>query len=77
MRFVSIHLASALGKVSFNRVLHKVVGAQSNAQELEQNLGFLDRFLPIIDSQLGRSAHLANDTLTLADSDAAGLAGSG
>lgn len=65
--FVSIHIASAMGKVLFNRELYKIVGAEPNAHELEEAVGFLGRFLPIIDTQLGQSSFLASEGLSIAD----------
>ena len=56
-----------MGSVLFNRVIHQLVGAPSNPETLDESLGFLDRFLPIIDTELSKHAHLAADDLSIAD----------
>jgi len=65
--FAANHIGNGMGKVLFNRVIHELFDAPSNQAELEEGLGYLDRFLPIVDAQLGRSTHLAAEDLTIAD----------
>ena len=65
--FCSIHIGSAMGKVFFNRFLFQIIGTDRNVRELDENVGFLNRFLPIIDTQLGRTKNLAAHDLSIAD----------
>lgn len=65
--FSAQHVAKAMEKVFFNRVFHRVIGVDSDERSLQEGLGFLDRFLPIVEGQLGKSRYLARDELSLAD----------
>jgi glutathione S-transferase len=65
--FAANHIGNAMGKLLFNRVIHKFFEAPSNQKEIEEAEGFLDRFLPIIDAQLGKTKYLASDELSIAD----------
>ena len=65
--FVTQHIAKAFERVVFNRALFKLVGAEQDQRSLDEGLKFLDRFLPIVDEQLGRSKHLASNQISLAD----------
>lgn len=65
--FAAQHIAQAMAKVFFNRVLYRALGAEKDENSLNEGLVFLDRFLPLADSQLGKSRYFALDDLTLAD----------
>ena len=65
--FASQHIGNAMGKVLFNEVFAAAMGGERNDAELAEGRGFLDRFLPIIDAQLGKSAYLAGAELSIAD----------
>jgi len=65
--FSSLHVGSAMAKVLFNKMVYQLVGAEQNTVELEEGERFLDRFLPIVDRQLGREAFLANGRVSIAD----------
>jgi len=65
--FISIHVGSAVGKVFFNRILAPLVNVEVDERSVKDGLSFLDRFLPIVDNQLGENEHLAGRELTLAD----------
>lgn len=67
MDFSSIHIGTAMGRVLFNRVLYKVFGGQKDEQSLKDGLGFLDRFLPVLEQQLGKEKYLTGPHMTLAD----------
>lgn len=65
--FTSLHVASAMTKVAFNRAFYKLVGLDRNMAELEEGERFLGRFLPIVDVRLGQSRFLASDRMSIAD----------
>ncbi|MCH9699637.1 MAG: glutathione S-transferase family protein [Gammaproteobacteria bacterium] len=61
------HIASAMQKLLFNRVIYKFTDMEKDDRSLQDGLNFLDRFLPIIDTQLSTSTYLASNELSLAD----------
>lgn len=65
--FVSVHLYMAYGRVVFNKLLAPKLGLPVDEGSLAAGLEFLDRYLPIVDAQLGKSRYLAGDSLTIAD----------
>ncbi len=65
--FATQHIARAMEKIFFNRVFYKVINIDKDERSLQDGLNFFDRFLPIVESQLGNFRHFAMDELTLAD----------
>ena len=65
--FCDIHLQAALNRVTFNRIIAQQVGAEVDQNSLNFGLEMLDRYLPVLDHQLGQSKYLAASQLTLAD----------
>lgn len=65
--FAGNHVGIPMGKVLFNTVIYKFVDAEKNENSLQEGRTLLDRYLPIIDIQLGQVAYLASDQLSLAD----------
>lgn len=65
--FVTIHVAAAFNRVVFNRLLAPAVGVEVDDRSLKDGLGFLDRFLPVVENQLSENPFIAGDKLTLAD----------
>ena len=65
--FAAQHIAKAMERVFFNRVLYQAMNTEKDDNSLREGLRFLDRFLPVADSQLGKYRHFAMDQLTLAD----------
>ncbi len=65
--FAVQHIAKAMERVFFNRALYKLMNARQDDNSLREGLKFLDRFLPIVNAQLGNHRHFAMDDLTLAD----------
>ncbi|MGH8547042.1 MAG: glutathione S-transferase family protein [Methylococcales bacterium] len=65
--FATQHIAKAMEKVLFNRVLYTVMKTGNDENSLNEGLNFLNRFLPLVDQQLGTCKHFAMDDLTLAD----------
>jgi glutathione S-transferase len=67
MCFVAIHVGGALSKVIYNRFFAPRLKIAVDEKSLEEGLGFLKRFLPIVDEQLSRNLFLAGNEMTLAD----------
>ncbi len=65
--FVTLHVNAALQKIVYNRVFAPRRKIAVDERSVEEGLGFLNRFLPIVEAQLAKSAYLAGNTLTLAD----------
>jgi len=65
--FGSIHIGSAMGRVLFNKIIAPMVGQEVDENSLKAGLEFLDRFLPIVDKQLGRDTYIATEKISLAD----------
>jgi glutathione S-transferase len=65
--FAAIHIAGAMTRVLFNKVIAPMMGKDVDENSLKAGLEFLDKFLPIVDKQLGKSANLAGEKISLAD----------
>ncbi len=65
--FGSHHVGGAVSKVVYNRVFAVRRGLPVDENSVKEGFAFLDRFLPIVDHQLGQSKCLAASRLTLAD----------
>lgn len=61
------HIAMAMQKVLFNRVVYKFMDKEQDIRSLEEGQEFLQRFLPIIDAQLSKANYLAGNHVSLAD----------
>lgn len=65
--FVSHHIATAMGRVVFNRVFAPFLNQEVDERALTEGLSFLERFLPVVDAPLKERRYLAGGELTLAD----------
>jgi glutathione S-transferase len=65
--FAAQHIAKAMERIFFNRVLYKVMNLEKDERSLQEGLKFMGRFLPVVNAQLEKSRHFAMDDLTLAD----------
>lgn len=65
--YTAIHLANGVGRVLFNKYLAKIVGVDVDERSLQDGYSFIERFLGIIDKQLGTSSFLASNTISIAD----------
>ena len=65
--FVAHHIGTALGRVLFNRVFAPFLGQETDERSITEGLGFLERFLPVVDAPLKEQRYLAGGELTLAD----------
>ena len=61
------HVGTAMGKVAYGKIFAPMRGLAIDEASIKEGTGFLQRFLPIVDSQLGRHKFLASNTMTLAD----------
>ena len=65
--FGSLHVGAALAKVMYNRVFAPMRGVPVDESSLKEGLVFLERFLPVVEEQLGKNKFLAGNQRTLAD----------
>jgi len=65
--FCDIHVQTAFNRVSFNRLIAPMIGAEIDQNSLNFGLEMLDKYFPVLDAQLGQSEYLTGSELTLAD----------
>lgn len=65
--FAVLHILANVGRLLFNRIFAPMVNIAVDERSIEDGLKFLDRYLPLVDQQLGKSKYIAGDQLTLAD----------
>lgn len=65
--FTTIHLGNGIAKVLFNKVVAGMIDADIDEQSLKDGYAFIERFLSVIDKQLGTSTFLASNSMTIAD----------
>ncbi len=65
--FVSLHIQNGIGRVLWNKLMAPKLGREVDENSLKCGLEFLERYLPLVDAQLGKTPYLAGDSLTLAD----------
>ena len=65
--FVAIHVGNGMGKVLFNKLLAGMIDAEVDEQSLKDGYAFCERFLGVIDKQLGTTSYLASNSLSIAD----------
>ncbi len=67
IEFTSHHVGTAASKVFYNRFFAPRMGVAVDENSLKEGLGFLDRFLPIVDGQIGKDHFIVNNKLSLVD----------
>ena len=65
--FVALHIATAMGRVFYNRILAPAVGDDVDERSIDTGLKFLKRHLPIVESQIVKHGNLASAELSLPD----------
>jgi glutathione S-transferase len=65
--FIVAHLNNGLAKVFFNKIVAGLVGVESDEKSMQEGYGFLERFMTVIEKQLGITPYLAGDNMTIAD----------
>jgi len=60
-------VATALNRVTFNRVMYKLLNVEQDERSLSDGVKFLGQFLPAIEKQLKENKFLAGSEMTLAD----------
>ncbi len=65
--FVNLHVNAALQKIVYNRIFAARRKIAVDERALEEGIGFLSRFLPIVEEQLAKNPYLVGQALTLAD----------
>ncbi|MBS3123364.1 glutathione S-transferase family protein [Candidatus Woesearchaeota archaeon] len=61
------HVGVSISKVAFNRIFAPMFGLPVDENSLKEGLQWLERYLPIVDTQLEKSVFLAGNELSLAD----------
>ncbi|MBI5149983.1 MAG: glutathione S-transferase family protein [Candidatus Omnitrophica bacterium] len=67
MDYTAIHVAAAVGRVFFNRVVAPMLGQKVDGASLQVGLEFLDKYFPILEKQLSQNTYLAGTEFSLAD----------
>lgn len=65
--FTAMHLGNGIAKVLFNKIIAGIIDAPVDEQSLADGYSFIERFLKVIDKQLGTSTFLASNSMTIAD----------
>jgi len=65
--FASIHIQNGVGRVFWNKMIAPKVGGEVDEASMKCGYEFLERFLPVVDAQLGASQYYAGDQITIAD----------
>lgn len=65
--FIGAHLNNGLAKVFFNKIVAGLIEAEVDKKSMEEGYGFLERFMTVIEKQLGTTPYLAGDKMTIAD----------
>ncbi|MGB1799634.1 MAG: glutathione S-transferase family protein [Gammaproteobacteria bacterium] len=65
--FTTIHLGNGIVKVLFNKIVAGMIDAPVDEQSMADGYSFIERFLGVIDQQLGNSTYLAGESLSIAD----------
>src|SRR5271154_460890 len=56
--FSNIHVAAALARVTFNRVMYKMLNVEKDERSLADGIKFLGQFLPTLEKQLKENKYL-------------------
>jgi glutathione S-transferase len=67
MDFTNMHVATALQKITYNRVFYKFRNDQIDERSLSDGIRFLGQHLPLLEKQLKEHKFLAGNEMTLAD----------
>ena len=65
--FANLHVATALARITFNRVMYKFLNVEKDERSLGDGIKFLGQFLPVIEKQLKENKYLAGNDMSLAD----------
>ncbi len=65
--FPAIHVAAAMGRVMFNRLIAPILGKEVDQNSIKAGLEFLDKYFPILDKQLAKNKYLTGTNFTIAD----------
>jgi len=65
--FIVAHLNNGLAKVFFNKIVAGLIDIEADTKSMEEGYSFLERFMTVIEKQLGTTPYLAGDKMTIAD----------
>jgi glutathione S-transferase len=65
--FITIHVFDNMRAVAFNKLLAPLIGREVDESALKIGVEFLNKYLPLVDSQLGKHKNVAGDKFSFAD----------
>ena len=65
--FCSFHVGNAMDKILFNKVFAPRIKVTIDERAIQDGYMFLNRYLPVIEEQIGRDGFLVGKKMTLAD----------
>ena len=65
--FVTIHIGSAVGKVTWNRVIAPMLKQPVSEEEIKKGLQEIEKMFPILNEKLQKGPYLVGSALSLAD----------
>ncbi|HBR15915.1 MAG TPA: hypothetical protein DD723_10345 [Candidatus Omnitrophica bacterium] len=67
MDFIALHVNSAVSSVVYNRVFAPWIKTAVDENAVKTGVGFLGKFLPVVENQLAKNVHVTGECFTLAD----------
>ena len=65
--YASIHVSGALGRIVANRVFAPMFNKEVDEKSVAFGLEMMDKYLPILNKQLGQNKYIAGSELSIAD----------
>ena len=65
--FINAHLNNGLIKVFFNKIVASMINVEADKKSMKEGYVLFERFMTLIEKQLGTSLYLAGDKMTIAD----------
>ncbi len=65
--FVSQHIHNGISRVLWNKMMAPKFGFDVDENSMKCGYEFLEKYLPIVDAQLGKTKYLAGDEISIAD----------
>ncbi len=67
MDFVSLHISSAISKISYNTFIYKFRNDTKDERSLQDGYKFLGMYLPNVETQLAQNTYLTGNSISIAD----------
>lgn len=65
--FASQHVHNGISRVLWNKIMAPKFGFDVDESSMKCGYEFLEKYLPVVDAQLGRTKYVAGDEITIAD----------